>query len=54
MHEEVEQIKFKKCLLPFGPKSFVFPFIVYYKNNIHRTIILPTTVCWCKTSYFTL
>jgi len=55
MHEEVEQIKFRKCLLPFGPKCFVFSFIVYeYKNKIHRTIILPATVCWCKISCFTL
>ena len=45
MGRNEEQIEVRECLLTFGAGSLVFEFAIQkFKDNIHRTIILPVVL----------
>ena len=50
-----EQIKFKKCLLPFSSKSSVFPFCCFkIKSKINTTITFSVVLHVCENLSVTL
>jgi len=43
-------IKFRECLLPFNPESFIFQFAIKsVEIKTYKTIILPFVVYGCET-----